>query len=53
MSVLFINLPGIDYNASKSAVLNTLQSSLVIMQEEIYFWRVLLDNLLWMTKEQR
>ena len=27
VSVLFINLPGIDYSASKSAVLNTLQSS--------------------------
>ena len=35
-SVLFINLPGIDYSANKTIILETLQSSLVIMQEEIY-----------------
>ena len=36
VSVLFINLPGIDYSANKTIILETLQSSLVIMQEEIY-----------------
>jgi len=36
VSVLFINLPGIDYSKNESDILNVLQSSLVIMQEEIY-----------------
>ena len=36
VSVLFVNLPDIDYGAEPSEVLATLQSAMMAMQEEVY-----------------